>query len=87
MATRLQAKSLTDAVHGAVARRSVRKTWYDCLPDGQKRELAAVRAQYHEGQFAGTVGVVANAIIEACKERGIKTAGKQGVVHWLKQKD
>ena len=87
MATRVPAKTLADAVRSAVIRRTIRKTWYDCLQDSQKKELAAVRAQYHEGQFAGTVGVVASAIIEACKERGIATAGRQGVAHWLKQKD
>jgi hypothetical protein len=88
MATRVPAKNLGDEVQSAlIARQSSRQTWYDRLPENSKSELAAIRERYRNGEFPGTIGIVATAIVEACKKRGIRTAGRQGVSAWLKRKD
>jgi hypothetical protein len=86
MATRVQAKSLTEEVETSVAQAAnTSRTWFDRLPAEQQRELLLVKEDFLGGRFAGTVGVVSSAIIAACRARGIRTAGKQGVMAWLKK--
>ena len=86
MATRIQAKPLTDAIMQSVREKAAAsRTWFDRLSADEKRELTSVRDEFLAGKYPGTVGVVASAIVAACKARGIRTSGRQGVVAWLKK--
>lgn len=61
-------------------------TWFDRLPEDVQKELNDVKKAIHEGKVYGPRRVFARAIVQTCKDRGIRVCGVQGVETWLRQK-
>jgi hypothetical protein len=59
-------------------------TWFDRLPDDVKEELADVRKAVNEGKVYGPRRVIARAVLQLCKDRGLQVCGLQGVETWLR---
>lgn len=60
------------------------RTWHEMLPPDAQAELEAVRAKFDPSKHQKRA--FAFAVIEACRERGWKTSGVQGVIDWLSKK-
>jgi len=57
--------------------------WFSVLPADTQEQLESIRARYEGGELIVRKRTLARAIIERCRERGIPTAGVQGVEDWL----
>lgn len=62
------------------------RSWFDCLDEDAQEELTAIKSRFLSGEYGATTkSAMARAIIAAASERGWKTSGMQGVIHWLNQ--
>jgi hypothetical protein len=79
-------KSLTGLVRASVEARGPRhKTWFERIDPEHQKELLAIKRSWREGALKSSALRLAEDISRSCRELGISTIGKQGVIQWLQR--
>lgn len=81
-------KALADLIGSGIAEITQRSTWWHCLPDEAREELADVRKRFHAGEYGprAKAHTIARLLMPHCEAKGWKICDIKRLAEWLREK-
>lgn len=82
----MKPKPLLEQIRSRVAARPPgpkRKTWLERLPPDAQEQIVAAKAEWKAGTIVSTARMLADDIVELCRQEGIATCSPETMRTWL----